>query len=129
MPYEMEDIHMGNFADIRVIGVGGGGNNAVNRMIDSKVEGAEFESLAAEHEIPIRKNRCVLYFFFQDMEVEPAIQIMADALKQQGINVLPKTLVTNGKGGLFSGGHHPSEQELNEARAFANECEKLVLGE
>ena len=60
---------------------------------------------------------------------DAAIKIMADALKQQGINVLPKTLVTNGKGGLFSGGHHPSEQELNEARAFANECEKLVLGE
>lgn len=42
MPYEMEDIHMGNFADIRVIGVGGGGNNAVNRMIESGLQGVRF---------------------------------------------------------------------------------------
>ena len=60
---------------------------------------------------------------------DAAIQIMAAALKQHGINVLPKTLVTNGKGGLFAGGKHPSDQELEQARAFANECEKLVLGE
>ncbi len=30
---------MSDFADIKVIGVGGGGNNAVNRMIDAKVQG------------------------------------------------------------------------------------------
>ena len=59
---------------------------------------------------------------------DAAIQQMAAALKEHGINVLPKTLITNGKGGLF-GGKHPSEQELQQARDFANECEKLVLGE
>src|SRR5881227_1695790 len=32
----------GNNAKIKVIGVGGGGNNAVNRMIDAGVEGIEF---------------------------------------------------------------------------------------
>ena len=31
-------------AKIKVIGVGGGGNNAVNRMIAAKVEGVEFIS-------------------------------------------------------------------------------------
>src|SRR3954467_3560690 len=31
-----------NNARIKVIGVGGGGSNAVNRMIDAKVEGVEF---------------------------------------------------------------------------------------
>src|SRR5947209_20627344 len=31
-----------NDAKIKVIGVGGGGNNAVNRMIDSGMEGIEF---------------------------------------------------------------------------------------
>ena len=31
-----------NQAKIKVIGVGGGGGNAVNRMIDAKVEGVEF---------------------------------------------------------------------------------------
>ena len=28
-------------ANIKVIGVGGGGNNAVNRMIDAQVKGVE----------------------------------------------------------------------------------------
>ncbi len=33
---------MEQYADIKVIGVGGGGNNAINRMIDSGLEGVEF---------------------------------------------------------------------------------------
>ncbi|PSP17591.1 MAG: cell division protein FtsZ [Cyanobacteria bacterium QS_8_64_29] len=37
-----EDIVPGNFARIKVIGVGGGGCNAVNRMIASEVSGVEF---------------------------------------------------------------------------------------
>jgi len=35
-----DDVH--NQAKIKVIGVGGGGSNAVNRMIDAKVEGVQF---------------------------------------------------------------------------------------
>ena len=49
-------------------------------MLRGDVEGAEFESLASEHEIPMQKNRCVLYFYFQDVEVESAIQMMGDAM-------------------------------------------------
>jgi len=36
------DIDMEQFAQIRVIGVGGGGNNAVNRMITAGLRGVEF---------------------------------------------------------------------------------------
>lgn len=36
------DIDVDQFAKIKVIGVGGGGNNAVNRMIDAGVKGIEF---------------------------------------------------------------------------------------
>jgi len=36
------DIDMENFAQIKVIGVGGGGNNAVNRMITAGLRGVEF---------------------------------------------------------------------------------------
>ncbi|SMQ84905.1 cell division protein FtsZ [Bacillus sp. OV166] len=36
------DANIEQFARIKVIGVGGGGNNAVNRMIDEGVEGVEF---------------------------------------------------------------------------------------
>ncbi|MCB0083499.1 MAG: cell division protein FtsZ, partial [Caldilineaceae bacterium] len=34
-----------NFANIKVIGVGGGGQNAVNRMIDEGIHGVEFISV------------------------------------------------------------------------------------
>lgn len=36
------DLEMEKFAKIKVIGVGGGGNNAVNRMIEAGVEGIEY---------------------------------------------------------------------------------------
>ena len=36
------DTNFDQFATIKVIGVGGGGNNAVNRMIEAGVEGVEF---------------------------------------------------------------------------------------
>ena len=36
------DVEVEEFAHIKVIGVGGGGNNAVNRMVDCGVEGVEF---------------------------------------------------------------------------------------
>ena len=39
------DIDVEQFARIKVYGVGGGGNNAVNRMIDSGVRGIEFIAL------------------------------------------------------------------------------------
>ncbi|NLA83572.1 MAG: cell division protein FtsZ, partial [Clostridiales bacterium] len=36
------DIDMDQFAQIKVIGIGGGGNNAVNRMIQQELKGVEF---------------------------------------------------------------------------------------
>ncbi|HHW30433.1 MAG TPA: cell division protein FtsZ [Clostridiaceae bacterium] len=36
------DIDLEQFAQIKVVGVGGGGNNAVNRMIDAGLRGVEF---------------------------------------------------------------------------------------
>ena len=38
----MFGLEMDQIAKIKVIGVGGGGNNAVNRMIESGVKGVEF---------------------------------------------------------------------------------------
>ena len=38
----MNGLEMDQIAKIKVIGVGGGGCNAVNRMIDSGVKGVEF---------------------------------------------------------------------------------------
>lgn len=44
MPLEI-DIEQDSIAKIKVIGVGGAGNNAVNRMIDHGIAGAEFYSV------------------------------------------------------------------------------------
>ena len=40
--FEVDMNSISPVANIKVVGVGGGGNNAVNRMIDSGVEGIEF---------------------------------------------------------------------------------------
>lgn len=42
---EFEDANFDNLANIKVIGIGGGGNNAVNRMIDMGVKGVDFISI------------------------------------------------------------------------------------
>lgn len=44
MPFQYE-IGMDNVVSIRVIGIGGGGNNAINRMIDNGLRGVEFISV------------------------------------------------------------------------------------
>ncbi len=40
--FELDDVALDQFAKIKVIGVGGGGSNAVNRMIDFGLEGVDF---------------------------------------------------------------------------------------
>ncbi len=44
------DIDVDEFARIKVIGVGGGGNNAVNRMIDSGVRGIDFIAMNTDRQ-------------------------------------------------------------------------------
>ena len=42
---------MSDFATIKVIGVGGGGNNAVNRMVESELKGVQFLSVNTESQV------------------------------------------------------------------------------
>lgn len=42
---------MSEFANIKVIGVGGGGNNAVNRMVESGLQGVQFLSVNTENQV------------------------------------------------------------------------------
>ena len=44
------DMEVSGFAKIKVIGVGGGGNNAVNRMIDHAVEGVDFIAINTDQQ-------------------------------------------------------------------------------
>jgi len=44
------------FASIKVIGVGGGGSNAVNRMIDAGLKGVEFIAINTDAQALARSN-------------------------------------------------------------------------
>ncbi len=44
------------FANIKVVGVGGGGNNAVNRMIDEGLEGVEFIAINTDAQALLSSN-------------------------------------------------------------------------
>ncbi|NLE76928.1 MAG: cell division protein FtsZ, partial [Chloroflexi bacterium] len=50
----MQDI--GNFAQIKVIGVGGGGSNAVNRMIAEGIKGVEFIAINTDAQALMLSN-------------------------------------------------------------------------
>lgn len=97
---------------------------ALRMMLRGDVEGAEFESLAAEHDIPMQKSRCVLYFYFQDMEVDNAMQLMGDTL-------------TGGEDLITEVGHHSvamlktitEEGGLEDVEEFANAFESSFLTE
>ena len=41
MPFEVAE-NEANVVQIKVVGVGGGGGNAINRMVDAGVKGVEF---------------------------------------------------------------------------------------
>ena len=56
---------------------------SVRLMLRGDVDGAELESLAAEHEIPLECERCVLYLYFQDTEADDAQQILKDTIDQE----------------------------------------------
>ena len=55
------DESQANQADIKVIGVGGGGGNAVNRMINVGVEGVQFMAANTDCQrcrTPARRSSC-----------------------------------------------------------------------
>lgn len=47
---EIEDMNNNTFAKIKVVGVGGGGSNAVNRMINSDLSGVDFIVVNTDHQ-------------------------------------------------------------------------------
>ncbi len=55
MAYEFDEITE-NAVNIKVIGIGGGGNNAVNRMIASNVRGAEFIAVNTDKQALIHSS-------------------------------------------------------------------------
>ena len=54
------DLAMDQLAKIKVIGIGGGGGNAVNRMIESGVKGVEFIVANTDLQVLIALQRGIL---------------------------------------------------------------------
>lgn len=76
MPLDF-DVEMQQFAVIKVIGVGGGGNNAINRMIEAGLRGVDF--------IAVNTDAQALY----DSKAENKIQIGEKLTKGLGVGADP----------------------------------------
>ncbi len=72
------DVDMDQFAQIKVVGVGGGGNNAVNRMVESGLKGVEF--------IAINTDKQALY----SSKAEHKLQIGEKLTKGLGAGANPE---------------------------------------
>ena len=53
----MSEVYANNVVNIKVIGVGGAGNNVVNRMIESKIGGVEFVVVNTDRQ-DLNKSKC-----------------------------------------------------------------------
>jgi len=56
MVFELEDGALASNARMKVIGVGGGGGNAVNRMIEERIDGVEFVSINTDAQALIKSR-------------------------------------------------------------------------
>lgn len=77
MPLDF-DVEIQQFANIKVIGIGGGGNNAINRMIDAGLKGVEF--------IAVNTDAQALYL----SRAEKKIQVGAKLTKGLGAGADPE---------------------------------------
>ena len=53
---EFQNEEQSTFATIKVVGCGGGGNNAVNRMVDAGLRGVEFISINTDRQALSQSN-------------------------------------------------------------------------
>ena len=72
------DVEMNNFAKFKEIGVGGGGNNAVNRMVEAQLKGVEF--------IAVNTDRQALY----TSKAEHKIQVGEKLTRGLGAGAIPE---------------------------------------
>ncbi len=78
MAFDVSNELLDEVVQIKVIGVGGGGGNAINRMVDAGVKGVEF--------IAVNTDRAALYLSKADQK----IQIGERATKGQGAGADPE---------------------------------------
>ena len=92
-----------NFARIRVIGVGGGGNNAVNRMIESGLKGVDFISINTDN------------------------QALALTLAEKRLQIVEKTTGGLGAGGNPEMGQKSAEESRDAIADLIQETDLLFI--
>lgn len=93
-------------------------------MLRGEVETSEFESLAAEHDIPMQGKRVVLYFYFQDIEAEAAMQMMVD-----GLDAEDDLLAEVGRHSIAMLKSIDDEENFDELEEYARAIENTFLTE
>ena len=95
---EFQNEEQSTFASIKVVGCGGGGNNAVNRMVDAGIRGVEFISVNTDK------------------------QALGQANAQVKIQIGEKLTKGLGAGAIPEGGRRAAEESRDEiASAWARE--------
>ncbi len=51
-------------------------------VLRGEVESAELEAIAAEHNLPMNQDRCVMYFHFSELDAETAISILKNVVQE-----------------------------------------------
>ena len=71
---------------IKVVGVGGGGGNAINRMIENDVKGVDFISVDEYIKFSLSdRNKCLITF---DDGLQDVYRVVYPELKKRGIPFL-----------------------------------------
>lgn len=97
------DGYNSNFARIRVVGVGGGGNNAVNRMIESGLKGVDFIAMNTDN------------------------QALALTLSEKRLQIGEKTTSGLGCGGNPEIGQKSAEESREEIEDMIKETDLLFI--
>ena len=118
----MNGLQMDQIAKIKVVGVGGGGCNAVNRMIDEGVRGVEFivvntdlqalNASRAEHKIQIGENISTGLGAGADPEVGRAAALESKALLEDTLKGADMIFIACGLGGGTGTGAAPIIAEI-----------------
>jgi cell division protein FtsZ len=102
MPFEIAD-ELANVVQIKVVGVGGGGGNAVNRMVDAGVKGVQF--------VAVNTDKAALF------------KSKADVKLQIG----DKTTAGMGAGGNPNNGNAAAEESRDEIAAAIRDADMILI--
>ena len=89
MPFEVAE-DQENVVQIKVVGVGGGGGNAVNRMVDAGVRGVEFIAINTDKAALIKSKANQKIQIGEKTTSGMATPITAELLQKNHVMKLPR---------------------------------------